>query len=79
MIGLSTLVGSQELEEIVNISQPGQKFNITIYCTEAIHIKVISSTINSIMPVDSKSQFYIMPLECYIFQSEFYSIPPRVL
>ena len=50
-----------------------------LYCTEAIHIKVRSSTINSIMVMDSKPQFYIMPLECYIFQSEFYNIPPTVL
>ena len=29
--------------------------------------------------MDSKSQFYIMPLECYNFQPECYNIPPRVL
>ena len=53
--------------------------HIMHYCTEAIHIKVKSSTINSIMVMDSKPHFYIMPLECYIFQSEFYNIPPTVL
>ena len=60
-------------------SNTEQQYSIYVYCTEAIHIKVKSSTINSIMVMDSKPQFYIMPLECYIIQSEFYNIPPTVL